>query len=208
MTKPNKEHQVYELDYDVSHLVGDIEYDAWLVSPECRYLNFNAPKVLCPPERIEFETVGEYLFATDYPYTRPSWPIMSKRMLETLLSVGEFPHQVIPVVMLDTQLHDFQKIGAPPEEIHDFVAVQLLEHLDVLDWERSMCERHPTIPNTVEALSMQKLVLKEPEGGFPPLFRIASYRTQLYVSAFSRAALEKAGLKRLFFPGLRGSWLD
>jgi hypothetical protein len=153
------------------------------------------------PERIEFESVGNFLMihdlrrtrVTDYPYNREGWPIMSKRMLETLLSVREFHHQVIPIVMLDA----FTPIEF--EENHDYVAVQLLEHQDVFDWGKSVYERDPELPNGVD--SLEKLVLKELSEGLPPLFRIATtpLKNLLYVSAEGRTALEAAGIRGVNF---------
>jgi hypothetical protein len=197
-------HQAYELDHDIDHLVGDLEYDAWLVNPS-EYENilwdFWEPGRLDLPDNIEFDCDGARLLVSDYPYGKERWPIMSKRMLDTLLTVKDFPHQIIPIVMKD--------IFVPPQfdESHDFVAVQLLEHQDVFDWDNSVYETGPVRPEAVDPLSIEKLVLREPEGGFPPVFRIKDFDTALYVSAAGRAALEAAGIKGIRFVQLRGSWL-
>jgi hypothetical protein len=214
------------------------EYDAWLIEfPGCQEVQFGfwEPQVITMsgsegflageegidglwhttqfhlPERIEFESAGNFLMihdlrrtrVTDYPYNREGWPIMSKRMLEVLLSVREFPHQVVPIVMLDA----FTPLEF--EENHDYVAVQLLEHQDVFDWGKSIYERNPELPNCIESSSLEKLVLRNPSGGFPPLFRIgtAPLQTKLYVSAEGRTALEVAGIRGVNFVQLRGSWL-
>jgi hypothetical protein len=199
-------HQVYKLVQDTSHLVGDLKYDAWLAE-SIEYENINIlgtfweSTQLNLPARIEFDCDGERLLVSDYPYVKERWPIMSRRMLEAFLTVREFPHQVIPVVMKD--------IFVPPqfEENHDFVAVQLLEHQDVFDWEKSIYERDPDYPESVDPLSIEKLVLREPKTGFPPIFRVKELETVLYVSSAGRTALEMAGIRGVEFVELRGSWL-
>jgi hypothetical protein len=101
---------------------------------------------------------------TDYPYENAGWPIMSKRMLNTLLSVREFPHRTwdvpfvgfpdnAPVMMLEKGLR-----GGVRHE-NEFVAVQLLEHQDIFDWETSVTvgwveERNP-IPNPLTQIHSQ-----------------------------------------------------
>jgi hypothetical protein len=212
------------------------EYDAWLIEfPGCQEVQFGywEPQVITTggsegflvreegtdglwyttqfhlPKRIEFESVGNFLMihdlsrtrVTDYPDNREGWPIMSKRMLEALLSVRDFPHQAIPIVMLDA----FTPIEF--EENHDYVAVQLLEHQDVFDWEKSIYERDPELTNGVD--SLEKLVLKEPPEGLPSLFRVTTtpLSNKLYVSPEGKAALEAAGIRGVNFVPLRGSWL-
>jgi hypothetical protein len=190
-------HQAYELDHDISHLVGDLEYDAWLIKPS-EYENilddFWEPRRLELPEGIEFDGDGERLLVSDYPYVKERWPIMSKRMLNTLLAVQDFPYQAIPVIMKD--------IFVPPqfEENHDFVAVQLLEHQDVFDWESSVCESDPERSDII--IRLDSLVLRIPQGGLPPLFRIAAaipLETRLFVSAEVRSALEQTESKGIRF---------
>jgi hypothetical protein len=119
-------------------------------------------------------------------------------MLNALLSVRDFPHQVIPIVMIDRAVGDSKEF----DENHDFVAVQLLEHQDVFDWEKSVYKRNPERSDIIDRLD--KLVLKIPQHGLPPLFRIAAIplRTRLFISAEGRAALEQAGIKGLWFVDL------
>jgi hypothetical protein len=193
-------HRAYELDHDIDHLVGDLEYDAWLVNSS-EYENawgdvFWESMRLDLPDNIEFDCDGARLLVSDYPYVKEQWPIMSKRMLNTLLTVKDFSHQVIPIVMKD--------IFVPPQfdESHDFVAVQLLEHQDVFDWENSVYRRNPERSDIIDRLN--RLVIKIPQHGLPPLFRIAAtpLETRLFVSAEGRAALEQAGIKGIRFDDL------
>jgi hypothetical protein len=155
------------------------------------------------PEHIEFETIGDIIHHTDYPECKPNWPIMSKRMLDTLLSVREFPHQTIPITMIDCEIVHKPELGRNEksgEEVHDFVAVQLLEHLDIFDWENSVYELEPNCTDRIE--SLDKLVLRVPEGGLPPLFRVKEMKTYLCVSSEGRTALEAADIRGVDFLNL------
>ncbi len=146
------------------------------------------------PEWMEF--IGEIgkTDAIDYPYIENAdfWPIMSKKMVEVLLSVGDFPHQILPITICDYS-------GKPIN--YDYVILNLLSVSDFMDFDKSLYTLEPTIvdPNKLMVRDIQKLVLKEPESGFPPIFRVKWSRVSLYVSAEARAALEAADIKGLNF---------
>jgi hypothetical protein len=125
---------------------------------------------------------------------------MSKRMLDTLLRVSYFPHRTYPVVMVNGQIFYNEKLGKRVPigtENHDYVAVQLTEHLNVIDYFNSVLELHPK--GWVLASSVKKLVLKTPPEGFPALFRVEQVEQHLFVSAEARAALEVAGIRGIEF---------
>ena len=67
-----------------------------------------------------------------------------------------------------------------------------------------MFERDEIGPGIV-FYSFDKLVLREPEGGLPPLFRISSSKGMLLASADARSALESAGIRGVTFKRLRGT---
>ena len=148
------------------------------------------------PERIEFDAIFDVIQSSDYPINDVGWSIMSQKMLDILLSIGSFPHRVIPLVMVDCEV-----IGSggkrSEKENHRFIAVQLLEHLDIFDWENSVYEPDLTITDLVD--SIDKLVLKQPQDGFPPIFRLSVYPYVLFVSGKARMALEHAGIKGVVF---------
>jgi hypothetical protein len=161
------------------------------------------------PESAKYWWGVEFILQEiEYPCCKHgSWPIMSKRMLEVLLSVRDFPHQAIPIDIKDaTQVADVERgIGLKDSGIHNhnFVIVQLLEKLDIFDWEQSVYE--PSKISSYGVGKVKKMVLKEPETGFPPLFRVATKATRLYVSAAARTALEAAGIGGVEFNNLEGA---
>jgi hypothetical protein len=154
------------------------------------------------PEPVVFEADFDALTRTDYPVSNVYWPVMSRRMYYTLFTVGEFPHRVIPVAMIDDTSFVFESErrfladGTPNPEVtnfDDFVAVQLLEETDYFDFERSEYESSSDYPEWVT--SVARYSLNEPPEGFPPLFRLAADSVVLFISAKAREALSEAGIR-------------
>lgn len=194
--------KTYSLSRDNSHLV-DVDTDAWLVKfPGAENVHLSILREYDLPERIEFDAIFDVIQTSDFPINDVGWPIMSKKMLNTLLSVGNFPHKAIPVVMVDCEVISYESGAAKrsEKENHCFVAVQLLEHLDAFDWEKSVYEPHPRMSNRVSYI--KKLVFKEPTNAFPPLFRLSARPSPLFVSGKARAALEKEGIQGVIFQDL------
>jgi hypothetical protein len=199
--------QAYNLRHDAVHIEDTSrEYDAYIVEwPEYREYStkFMIPNDFDFPDHgVEFHGYESSLSDTDYPYANVNWSIMSRRMLNTLLSVREFPYRAwdipfvgfsdnAPVMMLQEGLSGGVR--------HDdkFVAVQLLEQLDIFDRENSTYKTYTAMPDKI--MSIRKLVLKVPEEGLPPIFRLKVDPVLLYVSPEGRAALEAADIKGIRF---------
>ena len=141
------------------------------------------------PDRIVFNTSYDILSEMELIHNNAGWPIVSKKMLNTLLKIGEFPHQSIPLIMVDKE-----------HQNNDFIALQLLEHLDAFDWDRSSYNRCFDDEDTL--MELDKLVLKQTQNGFPPIFRVKTIPNRLFVSAEARTALENADIRGLEFISL------
>ena len=185
---------------------GEYEYNARVIQPKGypkygtinRY--FYRPEPITDFERIEMEGTLSFLEGIDYLHTKPKLPIMSRRMLYVLNSVGEFPHQVIPVSIEDDEVpiynHETHQRSGKVNDT-DYVAVQILKYLDIFDYEQSVYE--PDRINPGEIRNIREIILKEPPEGFPPLFRIPEDRLNLYVSPQARAVLEDADITGINF---------
>jgi hypothetical protein len=195
----------YDLFHDASHIKSTV-YDATLVPFKgdeyvCGWIGTEKLQV---PEPILFEANFKVTRLSDYPCNDVHWPIMSPRMIETLRGVRDFPHRLVPVRLVDRKVRGPKRYlpdGSLRSEVVDdrFAAVQLTEHIDVVDWERSTFRRRRSDPSGVW---FDKLVLLEAPGGLPPLFRIASQSSLLLVSAEARRALEAAGIRGVQFEEL------
>lgn len=202
-------HSAYVLWHDASH-AEDSTYEANLTPFEgseqiCGWIEPEPRRV---PNPILFEADLEAAKYSDYPSNDVHWPIISPRMLEILQSVGDFPHRLIPVQLVD------RRVPGPARYLADgslrpavidarFAAVQITDHLDAVDWDRSLFEQSRLGRATL--YDFDKLVLKEPRSGFPPLFRIAVQASLLLVSAEARRALEAAGIRGARFEPLPGA---
>jgi hypothetical protein len=202
--------KAYHMTWNIDHIY-DTDVDAWLRPlPENNAGLYSGTfdgslfaintEPLALPERIEFDAIGPILGIIDYPYTDVMWPIMSKRMLKLLCSVGDFPHRTYPVIMIDCELTGYNEAGEPIQpmiENYDYVAVQLLEHLDIFDYENSVYERDSD--GFIWSTSIERLALTEPESGFPPLFRVKQIETRMFVSAATKELLETASIRGVDF---------
>lgn len=150
------------------------------------------------PDRIYFEANVQTVQRLDYPENDVKWPIMSARMREALLGRGDVPHRLIPVTMLDDTIPTKARLAPtgeprPGVALDGLAAVQLLEHLDAFDWDRSEYTRDDRLPGRVRRL--RRLVLQHVP--LPPLFRLSAAPVHLLVSAAARDMLERAGMRGL-----------
>jgi hypothetical protein len=154
------------------------------------------------PKEIEFTADREWLSMTDFPHLGDAdfWPIMSRKMVEIILSVGDFPHQIIPVTFRDY-------LGIPIE--CDYVILQLNKLSHFLDMDKSLYTLTEMVDDPTKLLvqDIKKLMLKEPENGFPPIFRVEWKAVNLFVSAEAKIALEAAGIKGTGFSAIRQIYL-
>lgn len=177
--------------------LGDLDCDADLVKFDgSDAISFSLTKPLLLPDVIYFEAAFHVIAHKDYIINNVHWPIVSKKMLKVLISVGDFPHRAVPIVMLDDSVDPKERFDAqgkpkPGVANEDYVALHLLTHLDVFDWEESIYQENWISDKLVE--DIEKLVIKEPAEGLPPIFRIAPCFQDLFISHAAKEALEEAG---------------
>lgn len=200
----SRDERAFRLDWNTDHIY-DVDVDGWLIpfagAPDNSAF-WRIKERIDLPERVEFDAIGPILDDIDYPYTDVRWPIMSKRMLNALLSVGNFHHIAYPVVMTDCkEIYDpnTDKYYQPRIENHNYLAVHVLEDLDIIDLEKSIYGYSRRNPSRIDSTSFKKVVFKELERGFPSLFRVPPLDTRLYISAEAKAALEAAEIRGVDF---------
>jgi hypothetical protein len=222
----------YELDIDLQHLqdlpdpsereYGEIEdFDITIyepTKPDEIDRDFSEQIVpYCGVEPINFLGFLDRLpHKTDYPNNEFLWPIMSKRMLYTLNSLRDFPHKAIPLNIFDhKQEHELEHylrrgIRTLGTCNQDYILLQLLERIDAIDFDHTEYEQ--PIPNSILLPRINRLVLREPFDGFPPIFRLArEYTEYLYVSKAAKQVLEASGIKGIrFIPkvGVKANTVD
>jgi hypothetical protein len=162
------------------------------------------------PEPVDWLGFLERLHQTDFLRNDLRWPLISKRMLYVLRSVGDFPYKTVATRIYDFGFQDQgrnnneQNTNPPAGEFNeDYVGLQLLEHIDGIDPDS--CEYKDDYPGILPP-SLVSWTMKEPIGGFPPIFRLnkAGKRIYLFVSLAGKEALEEAGIKGLRFTEYEG----
>jgi hypothetical protein len=141
----------------------------------------------------------EYLEKLDSLYAQEGCPIFSQRMIDALLSVRDFSYRKYPIAILEDRgntdpyedVEKFRKLSLRD----DFYIFQVLESLDVFDWDASDYTKYDA--EDVSPGYVRKFILKCPPLGFPPLFRLSyNYQSiELFISKEAREALRKAGIK-------------
>jgi hypothetical protein len=200
----------YELKLDLSHIPkrpkrGDVEkYDALLYPDDClEFLDFIKIEPYSGKKPIDFLGWTDRLSKTDYPRNIPHICLMSSRMLQILSDVGNFNYEAIPTRIFDYRLeYEIDEYIKHPNLNSDicnqsYLAVHLLEHIDVMDREKSEFEYSAVNPNIPP--SVIKLAIKETTGGFPPLFRICDDPTWLFISPTAKEALENSKIQGIQF---------
>jgi hypothetical protein len=178
------------------------------------------------PNPIIFKGYWEVIRHIDFPYNSIFWSVMSRKMYETLLSVGNFPHRLVPMVVIDWQVQpwdwfeestitrenaykleqsEWYKMGKRLKKdiIHDgFVLVQLTEHSDILDYENSVIKYDEDEPSEIR--NIEEYVFNVPAEGLPPIFIVKDYIYEFFISKEARFALKKAGITGTEYTSLSG----
>lgn len=198
-----KQDAVFVLDWDLASLQDD-EYFAYLVEfPGWEnILQFSFTKHYDLPDEIYFVGNLNKLRDLDFPYTNVRWPILSTRMVTILKQTGSFASREIPITMLDDTVSSSEHFSPTGEinaerSLKRFVAFQILDHLDAFDWKES--EYEPSATSSTRVRRVERLCLKTPADGFPPIFRITAYPILVFVSAAARLALEGANIAGVSF---------
>jgi hypothetical protein len=162
------------------------------------------------PEPINFVGfLNRFSRRADFLRTDDFKPVISKRMLYVLRSISEFPHKTIATRIYDYGFQDqgrenYEENTNPPagDFNEDYVGLQLLEHVDGIDPDS--CEYEDDCPGILPP-SLISWTMREPVGGFPPIFRLAKEMTSyLFVSPTAKEALEAAGIRGLGFTEYEG----
>lgn len=175
------------------------------------------------PDPIPMWGMGTRLTQVDMPSCQPwAWPVMSMKMLNLLTSLGEFPHQPYRTEIFDMDLGNAptnQQLVAPPRVFDQFIVLHLTEHLRAIDYQRSnytyyhqladgerVRRSQPDLSETTALshlekgktrISPSKLVLTLREEELPPVFRLKSWSTDLFLSPTAQKKVEQSDLRNI-----------
>jgi hypothetical protein len=149
----------------------------------------------------------EYLNELDNVKALEGCPIFSQKIIDVLLSIRDFKHRVYPIAVLKERgnlepykdIEKFKKLSLRD----DLYIFQTMEFLDIFDWQKSSYEQDDYDIELNVPTYIRQFVLKEPDGGFPPLFRLLPLQSmEIFISKEAREALKVSGTKGLSFASL------
>lgn len=189
---------IYRLEHNIDHISEEGVHDASLIrfagDVEARFSNPTidyAPRV---PAVLEFVGNLSALNLTDYPYLDRTLPLMSWRLLNTLLSAGAFEYRTFPTRIYSDTLTkqvrrtsdytrtDYQ-VNDPNQYTERFSIVQLLRWTNVVNRHETICaelvsdQYQPRRASEIEdgfidTELVERLVLDVEEDALPGLFRV------------------------------------
>jgi len=180
----------YFIDYNLAHLKdqdGDGEIDEF---PGYEDIMFERTDQIKLPEIPTCLADLKTLKKTDFPCCTPLWPVMSKKMINTLLKIKQFPHKIFPILMVDQLTNQINE---------DYVIVHLLDHLDIIDHDKSIIKTSNDLKWYITEID--KLRLKN-VNNLPPLFRLYQHPIELLVSSDARSALINEGINGIKYISL------
>jgi hypothetical protein len=162
-------------------------------------------ETLLNPEIIYAEGNLEALEYTDYPIlkTNPLSLVISKRLLELLLTIKPFAYRVTPLVIINDIAQREEKY-LPSGEVKpgvktntDYVLVKLLRHVP-MDREKSIYRQ--SMYEGKEFISwIEPLELLEPEDGLDPIFRVKEIPESLFVTKEAREQMEQHEIQGILY---------
>jgi hypothetical protein len=171
-------------------------------------------KILDLPDPTFFYQYHEkckYISTLDSLYALEGCPIFSQKMIDVLLSVHDFKYRKYPIAILEERddIDPYEDVDKFREMSvrDDLFIFQVLEALDIFDWERSDYRQGELDKELGTPSHVRKFVLKTPETGFPPLFHLLYPQSNiqsvsLFISREARAALKNAGITGTSFASL------
>jgi len=154
------------------------------------------------PNQLFFASDYKIIPAIDFPKNDIGLTIFSNKMLTIFTNLGDFKFRSLPTIMLDHKEMEAYHIeeGELLEDLKkrndDYVGIQLMEYTSAFDKENSEYKVSRAIPDMIR---IRELVLKEPEKGFPPIFKIEEDTTMLFITEQAKNALEAANIKGCVF---------
>jgi hypothetical protein len=201
---------IYIIRHDLSHLPallkpGDRQWDVELIYFDgYRNIGFKNPELDCKnrvPPVIEFVGNLEVMKWTDFPYTDRPYLVMSRKMLDILLSVQPFKYRIYPTIIYDYKIEELVRytfdgtrtdyhVEDPSLFADKFVIMQLAETIDVLDEDRTITEGKTVRESGELYLSeydVEHYEFTREEKNLPPVFTTPKTLTYFYTEAAVRA---------------------
>ena len=196
--------KIYSLrcDTSIAYNKKNLDHDGRIVGEKFGKASYTTELTHIPPwskinpdETVSFITDNEErLSRSHYPVVDTNLDILSLHLIETIESVGPVNWTLKPVIFTDRQ---GENVSADR-----FKVAYSNEHCDCFDYEQSEYKMRDWSASPQDRVTermrklasiVKKLVLREPENGFPPFFRILADPMDLYISEACHDAIADAG---------------
>jgi hypothetical protein len=207
---------IYTLGHDLSHRStflspGESQWDARLIYFEGHQnVGFENPAMDFTdklPSVIEFVGNLEVMKWSDFPYTNRPYLVMSKKMLDVLLSIQPFKYRIYPTLIYSYEIDELVRyafdgtrtdyhVEDPALFTDKFVIMQLAGTIDVLDEDKTIIEGQTARESERWFLSkydVEHYEFNAEEKDLPPVF--AAPRTPYFFTEAAVRALEANNIR-------------
>ncbi len=193
--------KIYELNWERSHLVDENEDCSVVVFDGLEEFRFQLGGIQKYSSINRIILQGNFNIIpdkTDFPVVDLGLPLMSNKML-SILEEGDDRvfNKVDAVIVDDTYLESlFDEKGQLIENVpknNDYKFFQILSYTDVFDRDQSLFKSMRSNPEKIGIIN--KLVLREPQNGFPAIFRIEEKPSMLFINEATKNKFEHYKIK-------------
>jgi hypothetical protein len=211
---------IYTIDHDISHRPsprprGAYPHDAELIYfdgyQDARFRNPAIDYTDKIPPVIEFVGNLEVMKWSDFPWTDRPYLVMSRKMLDTLLSIQPFKYRIYPTLMYSYEIDELVRysfdgtrtdyhVEDPSLFTDKFVIMQLAETIDVLDEDRTIIEGQTARESGewyLSELDVEHYEFTREEKDLPPVF--AAPKTPYFFTEAAVRALEANNIRGVEF---------
>jgi hypothetical protein len=211
---------IYTIDCDLSHRStparqGEKRYDAEMIYfDDWENVRLKNPAIdytdRVPPV-IEFVGDLKILELSDFPYVSPNRLVMSRKMLEVLLSIQPFKHWIYPTLIYSYEIEDLVRHSfdgtRTDYQVEDsslftdkFIIMQLAEALDVLDEDKTIIRGRTAREANKWYLppsDIQNYAFTKEEKDLPPVF--TTPKTEYFFTEAAVRTLEAKNIRGVEF---------
>jgi hypothetical protein len=211
---------IYTIDYDLSHRSspmrrGEKNWDAEMIYFDGHQnAGFSNPAIDYTgrvPLVIEFVGNLEVMAWSDFPYISCGYLLISKKMLDVLLSIQSFKYRLYPTLIYSYEIEDLVRysfdgtrtdyqVDDPSLFTDKFIIMQLAEALDVLDEDRTII-RGRTVREAdkwyLPHSDVQNYAFTKEEKDLPPVF--TTPKTKYFFTEAAVRALEANNIRGVEF---------
>jgi hypothetical protein len=212
---------IYTIDHDISHISSPITNtarykDAYLIYfdgwEDARFRNPAIDYTDRVPPVIEFVGDLDVLEWSDFPYTDQPYQLVSRKMLDVLLSIQPFKYRVYPTLIYSYEIEELVRcafdgtrtdyhVEDPSLFTDKFVIMQLAETIDVLDEDKTIIKgktaRESDRKWYLSELEVEHYELTRVEKDLPSVF--AAPKTPYFYTEAAVHALEANNIRGVEF---------